>query len=194
VEFKQTPLAGAWLITLDPRVDERGSFTRSFDANGFAERGLCTEFVQHNLSETAHAGTLRGMHFQRPPHAEVKLVQCTRGAIFDVIIDLRRGSPTFRQWFGVELNAENKRSLYVPEGFAHGFLTLTDDVQVYYLHSTEYAPEFQDGVRYDDPGIGIAWPAPAKLVSEKDATLANFDAGHAIIPLRSSGTERKFRQ
>lgn len=152
--------------------DERGWFARTFDAEVFAAHGLDPAVVQCNVSYNARAGTLRGMHFQADPHGEDKLVRCQRGALFDVIVDLRADSATRGQWFGVELTPENGRSLFIPKGFAHGFQTLADDTEVHYQMSTPYVPGAGDGVRWDDPAFGIEWPpAPAggRIISERDA-------------------------
>ena len=166
--FRETPLAGAWVVELEPRADDRGFFARSFCRDEFAAHGLATEFVQANVSVNPHPGTLRGMHWQEAPHREAKLIRCVRGAIFDAIVDLRAGSPTFRRWFGVELTAENRRALYVPEEFAHGFQTLGPDAEVNYLVSASYAPGAARGLRHDDPAIGIAWPLPVSRISAAD--------------------------
>lgn len=167
--FHETTLSDAWLIDLDRRGDERGWFARTMDAQSFADRGMDHAFVQQNASQSAHAGTLRGMHFQRPPKAEAKLVRCHRGRILDVIVDLRRDSPSFLRHEAFELSAETGRMLYVPRGFAHGFQTLVDDVEVGYLVSAPYAPEAEGGLRHDDPRLGIAWPLPVSVISPKDA-------------------------
>jgi dTDP-4-dehydrorhamnose 3,5-epimerase len=166
--FTETPLAGAWIVDPEPREDNRGLFARAYCTQEFAARGLHTVYPQHNISRSTRRGTLRGMHFQNPPHAEAKLIRCTRGAIYDVIVDIREGSPSFRRWHGVELDARGLRQLYVPEGFAHGFITLTDDVEVTYLNSHAYAPGAEGGLRYDDPGIGVAWPVAVTEISERD--------------------------
>lgn len=166
--FHRTPLYGAWLIDAEPHLDERGWFARSFCEHEFAEYGLETRFVQHSRSFSKRAGTLRGMHFQTAPHEEVKLVSCVSGAIFDVIFDMRPGSPSYRQSFSVELTAANGRQLYIPKGMAHGFEALTDDVTVNYLISEFYAPGYSSGIRYDDPALGVEWPMPVTQVSDKD--------------------------
>ena len=168
MQFEATEIAGLVAVKLTRHADERGSFARLFCRDEFAAHGLADVFVQASLSVTRRAGTLRGMHFQRPPHAEVKLVRCVRGAIFDVIADLRRDSPTWLRWQGFELSPESDVALCIPEGCAHGFLTLTDDCEVLYQMSVPYAPDFADGVRYDDPALGIVWPHAAVLVAEKD--------------------------
>jgi dTDP-4-dehydrorhamnose 3,5-epimerase len=169
MRFTPTTLRDAVLIDLDKRADPRGWFARIFCEAEFAQAGLKTRFVQSNASANPKAGTLRGMHFQHAPHAEVKVVRCTRGAIFDAIIDLRPDSPTFRRWEGFELTADNGRMLYVPEGFAHGYLTLADESEVAYLVSYPYTPGAEGGLRYDDPAFGVAWPREVAVLSDKDA-------------------------
>jgi dTDP-4-dehydrorhamnose 3,5-epimerase len=174
MRFEQTKLCDAWLIEAVPTHDQRGFFARTFCVREYAKLGLTTQFVQHSTSQSAAKGTLRGMHFQRAPHGEVKVVRCIQGAIWDVIIDLRAESPTYRHWQGFELSAGNHRQLYVPEGFAHGFQTLSDDAQVSYLISAFYAREAADGVRHDDPAFAIAWPLPVTEISDKDRTWPDF--------------------
>ncbi len=166
--FSETKLGGAYVIDLERFDDHRGSFLRSWCRREFDERGLASEFVQGNISINPRRGTLRGLHYQLPPHREAKLMRCVRGRILDVIVDMRPDSPTFRQWVGVELQAECYRMLYVPEGFAHGFQTLTDDVEVHYMVSNYYAPEAARGLRYDDPGLGIDWPLSVTMISQAD--------------------------
>ena len=176
--FAETELAGAWTIDLEPIGDDRGFFARWYCQDEFAEHGLETVDVQGNVSVNHVAGTIRGLHLQRPPAAEVKLLRCSRGAIFDVIVDCRRGSPTQWRWLGVELSAENRRALYVPQGFAHGYQALHDDTEVSYLVSERYTPGVEDGLRYDDPDLGIDWPLPATRISPKDEAwplLSNLD-------------------
>ena len=175
--FAETPLAGAFVIDVEPREDERGFFARAWCRDEFAEQGLSTDVVQCNVSFNHHQGTLRGMHYQVAPHAEVKLVRCTRGAIYDVIVDLRPDSPTHTRWLGVELTAENRRALYIPEGFAHGYQTLADGTETFYQVSAFWAPEAERGVRWDDPAFGIAWPDPPgeRVISERDATYPDVD-------------------
>jgi len=171
MRFIQTPLAGAWLIEPDPLEDERGWFARTFDAEEFAARGLDSVIAQCNASFNARCGTLRGMHFQAEPHGESKLVRCVRGAIFDVAVDLRRGSPSLARWHGVQLSAENARAFYMPAGLAHGFQTLTDDCEVLYQMGHRYVPDAARGVRWDDPAFGIQWPPPppgGRTISERD--------------------------
>lgn len=177
--FHETPLAGAWLIELAPHEDRRGSFARSFDAREFAARGLRGTVAQCNVSYNRRRGTLRGLHLQLPPAAETKLVRCTRGAIHDVIVDLRPDSPTYLRHYGVELSAANRLQLYVPELCAHGFVTLDDDVEVSYQTGEYYTPGQEAGLRWDDPMLGIAWPTKVEVVSDKDAAwpLLPADAG-----------------
>jgi dTDP-4-dehydrorhamnose 3,5-epimerase len=174
MRFESTGLDGAWLVRLDPIRDQRGFFARTFCANEFGAHGLVTAFPQHSISCSLARGTLRGMHFQRAPHQEVKLVRCLSGAIWDVIVDLRPGSPSFRQWRGFELSADNQDQLYIPKGFAHGFQTLSDNAQVNYLISEFHAPDAASGVRYDDPAFAIAWPLPVSVISEKDLGWPRF--------------------
>jgi dTDP-4-dehydrorhamnose 3,5-epimerase len=168
VIFTETKLPGAYVIELEKRGDARGFFARAFCQHEFAANGLMTVVAQTNLSFSQSAGTLRGMHYQSAPYAEAKLVRCTRGSLYDVIIDLRPASATYRSWLGVELNTDNRRMLYVPEGFAHGFITLEDAVEVTYQVSQFYTPEAERGVRWDDPAFGIEWPLTPTVISDKD--------------------------
>jgi dTDP-4-dehydrorhamnose 3,5-epimerase len=170
-----TTILGVHIVDVQEHADERGSFARTFDARLFAQAGLRSVVVQANVSTNRRAGTLRGMHFQRPPHAEAKLVRCTRGAVYDVAVDLRPSSPTFLEHVGVALDAVGKRALYVPEGCAHGYLTLTDDAEVAYQVSAAYAPASEGGVRWDDPALAIAWPRSVEVVSPKDAAWPLID-------------------
>ena len=167
--FSETPLPGAWIVDVEPAEDERGSFARTYCEREFAKRGLATRFPQCNVSYNRRAGTLRGLHYQAAPHAEVKLVRCTSGAIADVIVDLRRGSPTRLGWFALELNAGTRRALYIPEGFAHGFITLEDGTEVSYQMGEFYDPSAARGIRWDDPAIGIGWPRRPAVISTRDA-------------------------
>jgi dTDP-4-dehydrorhamnose 3,5-epimerase len=166
--FEETSIAGLFAIRLERHRDERGSFARLFSRDSFAARGLPSEFVQQSLSVTDRAGTLRGMHFQRDPHAETKFVRCLRGAIHDVVADLRPDSPSYQRWQAFRLSPEDELSLLIPRGCAHGFLTLRDDCEILYQMDEPYAPDFADGFRYDDPAIGIAWPRPPALIADKD--------------------------
>lgn len=172
--FHETKLPGAYLIEIEPRRDERGFFARSFCAQEFAAHGLVDRFVQSNISFNALRGTLRGMHWQLAPHAEAKLVRCTAGSLFDVIVDLRPGSPTCRAWAGFELDAREGRLLYVPEGFAHGFITLAPNTEVFYEMSAEHVAEAARGFRFDDPAIAIDWPIRPACLSERDAELGSL--------------------
>lgn len=174
MRFLATALPGVWLIEPEPSHDPRGFFARTFCVREFAAQGLETGFVQHSTSLSTARGTLRGVHFQRPPAAETKLVRCLRGAIWDVAVDLRRDSPTYRRWLGVELSAENRRQLYIPEGIGHGCQTLRDDVEIGYLISAFHAPEAAGGVRYDDPAFAIDWPLPVSVISPKDQSWPLF--------------------
>ena len=166
--FTATKIPGAFLIDLERQEDDRGFFARSFCASEFKRNGLKAEFVQDSISFNPAKGTLRGMHYQGAPHEEAKIVRCTRGAIYDVLVDVRPASPAFRQWLGCELTAENRRSLYVPEGCAHGFQTLGHDAEVFYQISEFYHPECARGVRWNDPAFGIQWPWPNPVISARD--------------------------
>ncbi len=168
MKFHKTPLEGARLIELDKRGDDRGFFARFFCVNEFKAEGLETQFVQVNNSLSAKKGTLRGMHYQLPPSAEVKIVRCVRGSLFDAIVDLRAGSPTFGKWYGAELNAENRLMMYVPRGFGHGFVTLEDETEALYMVSNFYGPNEERGVRFDDPAVGVKWPIAPVEISDKD--------------------------
>lgn len=170
-------LHGAFVVEVEPHVDERGLFARTWSANEFAERGLVDVWVQSSTSHNRLAGTLRGLHFQADPHPEVKLVRCTRGAAFDVIVDLRPGSPTYRRWVGLELTENNRRSVYVPAGFAHGFQTLADDTELCYQTSARYEAELARGVRWDDPTLAVQWPScERRLISDRDRALPTLNA------------------
>lgn len=173
--FLETPLAGAFEIELERLEDERGWFARTFAAEEFVARGLDPRVVHTNTSFNTRAGTLRGLHYQAPPHEECKLVRCTRGAIYDVIVDLRPDAPTFLRWHAVELSAENGRGLYVPQGLAHGFQTLSDASEVAYQMSHPYVPSHARGIRWDDPAFGIDWPPAQRTISERDAGYPDFE-------------------
>ena len=173
--FAETKLKGAHILDLQKFGDDRGYFARVFCRKEFEEHGLNPFVAQANTSFSKTRGTLRGMHFQRAPHREAKLVKCVQGALYDVIIDLRPESPTFKQWVGVELTPETGRMLYVPEGFAHGFQTLAEDTVVMYLVSEFYAPHAEGGVRHDDPAFGIEWPEPVTVMSDKDQNWPDFE-------------------
>lgn len=164
-----TAIGGAVLVELERREDERGFFARAWSEEEFTAAGLVARLAQCNVAFNERAGTLRGLHFQRPPHEDVKLVRCTRGAVYDVIVDLRPDSPTYRRWLGVELNDRNRTALYVPAGCAHGYQTLVDATETLYLHSAPYAQGSEGGVRWDDPALGIDWPVcERRIVSGKD--------------------------
>jgi dTDP-4-dehydrorhamnose 3,5-epimerase len=175
MNFTPTPLKGSYIVDVNPFSDERGWFARFYCKNEFREIGHEKEWVQLNHSVSYHKGTTRGMHFQKPPFSEIKMVKCIAGKVFDVIIDLRKDSASFLDWFGTELSAENKRMLYIPEGFAHGFQCLTDHCELIYLHSEFYSPEAEAGVRFDDPKIKIEWPLPVTNLSSRDAGHAYLD-------------------
>jgi dTDP-4-dehydrorhamnose 3,5-epimerase len=166
--FTETALKGSFIIDLNLFQDERGWFARTYCKNEFEQIGHTKEWVQLNHSFTKQKGTIRGMHYQMSSFAEIKLVRCISGKIYDVIIDLRKDSPTFLQWAGVELSADNKRMLYIPEGFAHGFQALTDDCELIYHHSQFYTPNVEAGIRYNDPKININWPLPLTSISKRD--------------------------
>ena len=179
--FKETPLKGAYVIDLEKREDERGFFARYFCEREYADWGLSTSFVQINNSLAVDKGTLRGMHYQLPPKAETKVVRCIRGALWDCIVDLRANSPTFGEYFAVELTSENRTMLYVPKGFGHGFITLTDNTEALYLVDEFYAPELERGIRYDDPEFNIQWPLQPVVVSEKDLQHPGFDPQSPVV-------------
>jgi dTDP-4-dehydrorhamnose 3,5-epimerase len=167
----ETALPGVYTIDIEPHADERGFFARVWDGEILAAAGLDARVSQSSIAFNQRAGTLRGLHFQRPPHAETKLVRCTRGAIYDVVVDIRPDSGAHLRWLGVELTEENRRTLYVPEGFAHGYQTLVDATEVWYQMSVPYAPESADGLRWDDPRLAIDWPQPppgGRVISARD--------------------------
>lgn len=174
--FTQTPIDGAVLVELELNCDERGTFARSFSADEFSAHGLFSHPVEANISHNLRAGTLRGMHYQRPPFPDPKLVRCTEGSMFDVVVDLRAGSPTLLEWVGVELSARNGMAIHVPPGCAHGFLTLEPHTVVAYLMGERYRPELAGGVRWNDPAFDIAWPHHPDVISERDANYPDFDA------------------
>jgi dTDP-4-dehydrorhamnose 3,5-epimerase len=173
--FTETKLKGVYIIEPYRFEDERGFFAPSFSAKEFAARGMADVFVENNISYSKRRGTLRGMHFQAEPHGQAKLVRCTRGAVFDVAVDLRPDSPTFKEWIGVELTAENRSMVYLPGNCGHGFQTLVDDSEVFYMVSQLYAPESGRGFRWDDPAFGIDWPdVGTRLLLERDETYPDF--------------------
>lgn len=168
MKFIEAPLSKAYVIEVEPFLDERGLFARIFCQEEFGQIGFHKQIVQINHSITRKKGAIRGMHFQRPPACETKLIRCIQGRVFDVMIDLRADSPTFLRHYGVELSRENMRMAYIPEGFAHGFQTLTEDAELIYHHSAFYSPQHEHGLRYDDPALAINWPLPARAISLKD--------------------------
>jgi dTDP-4-dehydrorhamnose 3,5-epimerase len=189
MRFTPTSLGGAYLIDLQRLEDERGFFARAWCRREFERHGLTADFVQANVGFSHRRGTVRGMHYQRPPHAEAKLVRCTAGAVWDVIIDLRPESPTYRQWVGAELTAANRRMLYAPPGFAHGYQTLVDDSELVYETSQFYAPEAATGVRYDDPIFAIAWPLEVSVISAADSRWPDCSGEAAAVGSAAPGKE-----
>ena len=183
MKYLETPLKGAYVIEPQPFRDKRGLFARTFCKEDFKAIHHSGEFVQFNHSHTNRKGALRGLHYQVPPRSEIKLIRCIRGMVYDVIVDIRKGSPTFLEFFGVELSAENMRSIYVPEGFAHGFQTLEEDTELIYHHSDYYSPEHEGAIRYNDPRLGIEWPMDPSEISEKDKnhTLLNHSFKGVVI-------------
>lgn len=178
MRFTELALQGAFIVAPERREDSRGYFARTFCRDEFAAHGLTTDFVQCNTSFNARRGTLRGMHFQRAPHEEIKLVRCTKGAVLDVLLDLRPDAPTFCRWQAVELNEENGIAIYIPAGFAHGFQTLIDNSEVFYQMAERYHPEAAAGARWNDPAFAIDWPIVPPTISERDAAYADFRAGN----------------
>ena len=172
--WRETELPGAFVVESERVEDERGWFARVYDESELEQRGLAARFAQGRIASNKERGTLRGMHYQAEPHAEAKLVRCIRGAVHDVIVDLRPASPTFRRWVAVELTAASGRMLYIPEGLAHGYLTLEDESETLYLISAPYAPDAARGVRWDDPAFGIEWPHEPVVMSEKDRAWPDF--------------------
>ena len=172
--FESTPIDGLFVLIPERYEDGRGFFARAWCAEEFAEMGLVNRLVQSNISFNTRSGTLRGMHYQAYPHGEVKIVRCTSGAIFDVAVDVRAGSPTHLQSFGIELTADNRKALYIPKGFAHGFLSLVDGAEVYYYMSSEYAPEYARGLRWNDPALGIVWPFDPVVINDRDANYPDY--------------------
>ena len=168
MKFQETTLSGVYTIELEPIGDARGYFSRFWCRRELQEQGLCFELAQINTSYNAHAGTVRGFHYQRDPHAEIRIVACTSGKAYDVAVDVRPDSATYLNWFGAELSADNHRLLCIPAGFAHGYQALEDDTRMLYLISEFYAPDSEDGLRYDDPAIGVSWPHEVTSVSDKD--------------------------
>lgn len=185
--FTETRVRGAYAIDLERRIDERGFFARTWCQDEFRAHGLIARLAQINVSHNACRGTLRGMHYQQPPHEEVKVVSCTQGAIYDVVVDLRRDSPTYLAWDAVELTAENGRMLYVPAGCAHGFQTLTDDAQLLYLMSEFHSPAQARGVRHDDPALSIAWPLPVTCISDADRRWPDYQPERRPARAKTTG-------
>jgi dTDP-4-dehydrorhamnose 3,5-epimerase len=171
MQFVPLEIADAILINVEPHSDERGLFARVFSEEEYAAQHLPTHFPQCSTSFNHSRGTIRGLHYQRKPHEEAKVVRCTRGSIFDVIVDLRRNSPTFRHWVGLELTEDSRSSIFVPAGVAHGFQTLSDNAEVYYQINVPYVAEAASGIRWDDPTIGVRWPLPVSVISSRDAAL-----------------------
>ena len=178
--FTETKLPGAFIIEIKQLVDDRGFFGRSWCQNEMTDHGLNGNVVQANTSRSKTKGTLRGMHYQKHPYEETKLIRCTKGAIFDVIVDLRKDSPTYLQWFGIELTEENYKMLYVPEKFAHGFITLQDNSEVTYMVTEFYTPGSEAGLRYNDPRLNIQWPGAITVISDKDKHHPDFD--ETVLP------------
>ena len=174
MQFTQSRLPGAWIIDITAFRDDRGLFAMTWLPDEFRQHGIEPTLAQCNLAFNHKRGTLRGMHFQQAPHAQAKIIRCTRGALLDVIIDLRPESPAYCQWEAVELTADNRRMLYMPEGIAHGYLTLTDEVEAYYHASSPWAPSAESGVRWDDPAFGVAWPFAPDVISAKDAAWPDY--------------------
>lgn len=168
MKFVETPLSGAYEIEIDPFIDDRGLFARTFCKKEFNQIGFDKEIVQINHSLTKNKGTIRGLHYQRPPACEIKIIRCTQGHVFDVMVDLRADSPTFLKWHSVELSSDNMKMVYIPEGFAHGFQSLTDNVELIYHHSEFYRPEYENGLRFNDPFINIKWPLLPNSISIRD--------------------------
>jgi dTDP-4-dehydrorhamnose 3,5-epimerase len=176
MKLRETAVHGAYVVEPERAEDERGFFARVFSAEVFAERGLEAGVAECSVSYNAARGTLRGLHYQRAPHDEAKLVRCTRGAVYDVAVDLRTASPTRLRWAAVELSAENGLGFYVPPGCAHGYLTLTDDAELYYQISARHTPEAAAGLRWDDPAVGVEWPGPPQVISPRDAAYPDLRA------------------
>ena len=181
MKLAETPLADVYRIVPDRHADARGFFGRVYCQRTLDEWGLHSHYAQHSVSFNKDKGTLRGMHLQRSPHAEIKLVQCLHGGIFDVVVDVRPESPNFGRWTGVELSAETGEILYVPEGFAHGFVTLTDAATLHYCISVEFEPTAATGLRWDDPDVGIAWPLAPRIISERDRSLMSLKQLRASV-------------
>lgn len=172
--FVQTKLEGAYIVELEKREDHRGFFARSWDGSVLEQHGLVGKVVQQNIAFSKIKGTIRGLHYQKAPYQETKFVRCTRGTVYDVLVDLRPDSPTFKQWLGIKMTVDEYKLLYVPKDFAQGFQSLEDNSEIQYLVSTVYTPAAEAGIRYNDPNIGIEWPLPVSMITEKDANLPDF--------------------
>lgn len=183
MRFSETPIPGAFEVHLSPLKDDRGVFTRIFCGNEFEQAGFQKNIVQVNHSVNRARGTVRGMHFQYPPHSEIKIIRCIKGKVFDVVVDIRKNSPTFMQWYAVELSPEKYNMILIPEGCAHGFQALEEDSELLYFHSEFYHPESEGAFRFDDPFINIQWPLPAVQVSAKDKSYPLLDASFAGVAL-----------
>jgi dTDP-4-dehydrorhamnose 3,5-epimerase len=177
MKFIAMPLSGAYVIDLEPFIDERGLFVRTFCLNEFAAIGFSKQIVQINHSITRQKGTIRGMHYQVPPACEIKIIRCIQGSVYDVMVDIRRDSPTFMQWYAVKLSKDNMCMVYIPEGFAHGFQALTDNVELIYHHTEYYSPEYELGLRFDDPTLALNWPLKAVAISPRDQSYPLIDSG-----------------
>ena len=182
--FTETSLSGAYIVEMQPFVDNRGWFSRFYCKNEFTAIDFHGEWLQMNHSYTSKRGSIRGMHFQFPPHQEVKLVRCIRGKVFDVIVDLREDSHTFLKWFGIELSAENKRAIFIPEGVAHGFQTMEEDCELIYCHSNFFAKDGEGGIRYNDSVINISWPLAISEISDRDREYQLLDPSFKGIKLK----------
>jgi dTDP-4-dehydrorhamnose 3,5-epimerase len=176
VIFFETKLKGAYLVELKKHEDNRGFFARGWDQTLLEQQGLIGNVTQQNIAFSKTKGTVRGLHYQRTPHQETKFIRCTRGAVFDVIVDLRPDSPTYKQWLGMTLSMDDYRVLYMPKDFAHGFQALEDNSEIMYLVSEPYAPAFEAGIRYNDPSIRVEWPMPVTMISEKDMSWPDFSS------------------
>ena len=172
--FQETRLKGAFIVDVKRHDDNRGSFARTYCQREFKEQGLVPEVVQANMSTNKIKGTLRGLHYQKDPHQETKLIRCIKGALYDVIVDLRPRSPTYKEWIGVELTEHNQRALFVPKDFAHGFVTLVDDTTAFYMASQYYSPGAESGIRWNDPSLKIKWPVEPRCISEKDSAWPDY--------------------
>jgi dTDP-4-dehydrorhamnose 3,5-epimerase len=176
MKLTETPVAGSWLLEIEPVIDERGFFARSLCGAKLAAHGLCTDWVEQSVSFNTRRGTLRGMHFQRAPYEEIKLVRVTKGRIYDVVLDLRQESPSYLRWYAVELSDDNRRTLYIPKGVAHGFQSLENFSEVFYQMSQKYVPGYSCGLRWDDPEFAIDWPIADPILSERDASFSLYSS------------------